>query len=65
MDCWWYEHFLHFDLYEIIAFASYLPVTPALPVISESGPLPVGYSNLFRIGLVMLSFEEIKKVMTN
>ena len=30
---------LHFDLSEIIAFASYLPVT------SESGPLPLDYSS--------------------
>ena len=29
---------------EIIAFVSYLPVTPAWPVISESGPLPLDYS---------------------
>ena len=37
-------NFLHFDLSEMIAFASYLPVTPALPVTSESGPLPLDYS---------------------
>ena len=34
----------HFDLSEIIAFARYLPVTPALPVTSETCPLPLDYS---------------------
>ena len=35
--------FLNLDLSEIIAFASYLPVTLALPVTSASGPLPLDY----------------------
>ena len=35
---------LIYCLSEIIAFVSYLPVTPAWPVISESGPLPLDYS---------------------
>ena len=30
-------------------FASYLPVTPALPVTSASGPLPLDYSNTWKI----------------
>ena len=33
-------YFLHFDLSEIIAIARYLPVTPAWPVTSETGPVP-------------------------
>ena len=37
-------YFLHFTLSEIIAFASYLLVKPALPVTSASGPLPLDYS---------------------
>ena len=37
-------YFLHFDLSEIIAFDRYLPVTPALPVTSETCPLPLDYS---------------------
>ena len=51
MGSWWYGHlywfyyFLHFDLSEIIAFARYLPVTPALPVTSETCPLPLDYSS--------------------
>ena len=42
-------------MYEIIAFARYLSVTPALPVTSASCPLPLDYSNfigLFSIGHV-------------
>ena len=38
----WFYYFLYFDLSEIIA--RYLPVTPALPVTSASGPLPLNYS---------------------
>ena len=34
---------------EIVAFASYLPVTPAWPVTSETGPLPLDYSTLHYI----------------
>ena len=48
-------YFLHFDLSEIIAFASYLPVPSSLQVTSASGPLPLDYSNfigLFNIGHV-------------
>ena len=51
MGSWWYGHlqwfyyFLHFDLSEIIAFARHLPVTPALPVTSETCPLPLDYSS--------------------
>ena len=41
---WAFYYFLHFNLSEIIALASYLPVTPALPVTSASGPLPLDYS---------------------
>ena len=37
-------YFLHFDLSEIIAFDTYLPITPALPVTSETCPLPLDYS---------------------
>ena len=50
MDRWWYGHlqwfhyFLHFDLSEIIAFARYLPITPPLPVTSETCPLPLDHS---------------------
>ena len=29
----------------MIAFARYLPITPALPVTSETCPLPLDYSN--------------------
>ena len=35
---------LDFDLSEIIVSASYLPVTPALPIISASSPSPLDYS---------------------
>ena len=51
MGSWWYGHlhwfyyFLHSDLSEIIAFARYLPVTPALVATSETRPLPLQYSN--------------------
>ena len=34
----------YFHISEIIAFARYLPVTPALPVTSETCPLPLDYS---------------------
>ena len=37
--------FTFFDISEIIVFATYLPVAPAQPVTSESGPLPMDYSN--------------------
>ena len=37
--------FTFFDISEIIVFATYLPVSPAQPVTSESGPLPMDYSN--------------------
>ena len=40
----WFYYFLHFGFSEIIAFPSYLPVIPALPVTSASGPLPLDYS---------------------
>ena len=33
-------------------FASYLPVTPALPVASSSGPLPLDYSTIHFICVV-------------
>ena len=35
-----------FTLIYIIAFASYLPITQAWPVTSETGPLPLDYSTL-------------------
>ena len=41
MGSWWYGHLLLSSLYlsEITAFARYLPVTPELPVTSETCPL--------------------------
>ena len=39
----WFNYFLHFDLSETITFAS----TWALPVASESCPLPLEYSRFF------------------
>ena len=58
MGSWWYGHlywfyyFLHFDLSEIIAVARYLPVTPALPVTSETCPLPLDYSKFHSKSLI-------------
>ena len=37
-------YFLHFDLSEIIALIRYLPITPELPVTSETCPVPLDYS---------------------
>ena len=39
-----FYYFLHFDLSETMAFARYLPITPALPVTSETCSLPLDYS---------------------
>ena len=51
----WFYYFLHFDLSETIAFTRYLPITWALPVTSESCPLPKEYSNAF-FGILLASF---------
>ena len=39
-----FYYFLHLDLSEIIALARYLTFTPALPVTSETCPIPMDYS---------------------
>ena len=63
---YWFYYFLHFNLSEIITFASYLTVTPAWPVTSESGPLPLDYSTRYYTGLwhiflkVKLSWYELR-----
>ena len=41
---YWFHYFLHLDLSEILAFARFLPITPELPVTSETCPLPLDYS---------------------
>ena len=41
--------FFYLDLSEIIAFASYLPVTLALPVTSATGPLPLDYTTFTKV----------------
>ena len=48
-------YFLHFGSSGTIGFASYLPVTPALPVTSASGPLPKYYT----ISIIALYFIAI------